>query len=135
MLAVFALLAGTATTFSVATPLLSAALTRLIGVSDSKELTIGILAVICMVYAAAVIKSVKGVSWLANACMTLFGVLLVFVLIFGGQAGYILEAGWTSLGKMTWSFISMATYTDALGETGFAQNWTIFYWAYWWDLL
>lgn len=131
LLAVFALLAGTATTFSVATPLLSAALTRLIGVTDSKKLTIGILAVICMVYATAVIKGVKGVSWLANACMVLFGALLLFVLIFGGQAGYILETGWTSLVNMMRSFIRMATYTGTPGEAGFAQNWTIFYWAYW----
>ena len=28
-------------------------------------------------------------------------------------------------------FPSMATYTDALGENHFPENWTIFYWAYW----
>lgn len=131
VLAVFALLAGTATTFSVATPLLSALLTQLLGVSDSKFLTIGILAVICFVYAAAVIRGVKGVSWLANACMALFGVLLLFVLLFGGQAGFILETGLTSLGRMAQSFFTMATYIDPLRKNSFALDWTIFYWAYW----
>ncbi len=131
VLAVIALIAGTATTFSVATPLLSAALTSLIGVPDSKYLTIAILVIICLVYTFAVMKGIKGVSWLANACMWLFGALLVYVLIFGGEARYIIETGFTALGNMVQNFIGLSTWTDALRTSSFPQNWTIFYWAYW----
>lgn len=127
VLAVFALIAGTATTFSVATPLISAAITRLLGVADSKYLTIFILAAICLVYTLAVLRGVRGVSWLANACMGLFGALLVYVLIFGGETGFILSTGLRSLGNMVARFLPFALYYD----TDFAQNWTIFYWAYW----
>ena len=49
VLAVFALIAGTATTFSVATPLLGAALTTILGIPASKFITIGILVVTCIV--------------------------------------------------------------------------------------
>ncbi|MBQ3393143.1 MAG: BCCT family transporter [Lachnospiraceae bacterium] len=131
VLAVFALIAGTATTFSVATPLLSAALTNLFGTADSKFVTIGILVVTCIVYTTAVMKGIKGVSWLANACMYLFGALLVYVLLFGGEARYIIETGFSALGNMTQNFIVLSTWTDALRETNFPQNWTIFFWAYW----
>lgn len=131
VLAVFALIAGTATTFSVATPLLSAVLTRLLGVTESKYLTIGILAFICIVYVTAVMRGIRGVSGLAGACMALFGALLIFVLLFGGQTGYIFETGLASFGKMAQNFLEMATYTDPMRETGFARNWTVFYWAYW----
>lgn len=127
VLAVFALIAGTATTFSVATPLISAAITRLLGVADSKYLTILILAAICLVYTLAVLRGVRGVSWLANACMGLFGALLVYVLLFGGETGFILSTGLRSLGNMVARFLPFALYYD----TDFAQNWTIFYWAYW----
>ena len=131
ILAVIALIAGTATTFSVATPLLSLALTTLFGIPGSKFMTIAILIVICLVYTIAVLKGIKGVSWLANACMALFGVLLGYVLILGGQPVYIIETGFSALGNMMQNFIVLSTWTDPLRETNFPQNWTIFFWAYW----
>lgn len=131
VLAVFALIAGTATTFSVATPLLSEALTTLFGLPGSKFVTIAILAVTCFVYTFAVMKGIRGVSWLANACMYLFGALLVYVLVFGGEARYIIETGFSALGSMVQNFIVLSTWTDALRTSSFPQNWTIFYWAYW----
>ncbi len=131
VLAVIALIAGTATTFSVATPLLSLALTTLFGIPGSKFMTIAILAVICLVYTIAVMKGIKGVSWLANACMALFGALLAYVLILGGQPVYIIETGFSALGNMMQNFIVLSTWTDPLRTTNFPQNWTIFFWAYW----
>ncbi|MEY8410871.1 BCCT family transporter [Lachnospiraceae bacterium 62-26] len=131
ILAVIALIAGTATTFSVATPLLSAAVTSLAGIPDSKFLTIGILVIICIVYTVSVMKGMKGVSWLANVCMWLFGILLLYVLVFGREARYIIETGFTAVGNMVQNFIGLSTWTDALRTSSFPQNWTIFYWAYW----
>ena len=131
VLAVIALIAGTATTFSVATPLLSLALTTLFGIPGSKFMTIAILIVICLVYTIAVLKGIEGVSWLANACMALFGALIVYVLVFGGQPVYIIETGFSALGNMLQNFIALSTWTDPLRETNFPQNWTIFFWAYW----
>ena len=131
VLAVFALIAGTATTFSVATPLLGAALTTILGIPASKFITIAILVVTCIVYTICVMRGIKGISWLANLCMYLFGALLLFVLVFGGEARYILETGFSALGNMTQNFIVLSTWTDALRSTFFPQNWTIFFWAYW----
>ena len=131
VLAVIALIAGTATTFSVATPLLSLSLTHMLGLPDSKFVTIGILVVTCVVYTVCVMRGIKGVSWLANVCMYIFGALLLFVLIFGGQAKYIVETGFSALGNMVQNFIVLSTWTDALRSSSFPQNWTIFYWAYW----
>ncbi len=131
VLAVFALIAGTATTFSVATPLLSNALTHLIGVESSKFVTIGILSVTCIVYTTAVMRGMRGVSWLANLCMCLFGVLLAYVFVFGGKAQYIVETGFSALGNLVQNFIGLSTYTDPLRDSTFVQDWTVFYWAYW----
>lgn len=131
VLAVIALIAGTATTFSVATPLLSASITTLIGVPDTKYLTIAILLVICLVYTITVVTGMKGVSYLANVCMYVFGVLLLYVLIFGGKARYSLETGFSAIGNTIQNFFGLSTYTDPLRKNSFAQNWTIFYWAYW----
>ena len=74
--AVFALLAGTATTFSLATPLLSMALSRVLGIPENNFLTIGILVIICVVYTMAVYFGMQGIAKLAASCVYLFFGLL-----------------------------------------------------------
>jgi BCCT family betaine/carnitine transporter len=61
----------------------------------------------------------------------MFFSLLIIILLIGGRAGYIIETGFESLGRMVQNFISLATYTDPLRENNFPQDWTIYYWAYW----
>ena len=73
----------------------------------------------------------KGISLLARSCIYLFFALLTFVLIFGGEARYIIETGFSALGRMVQNFFELATFTDPERTTSFPQNWTIFYWAYW----
>lgn len=131
LIAVFALLAGTATTFSLATPLLSMALSEVTGLPESNLLTIAILVIICVVYTITVYFGMKGIAKLAASCTYLFFGLLLYVLIGGGEARYTIETGITAIGNMTQNFIGMATWTDALRTSSFPQNWTIFYWAYW----
>ena len=131
VLAVFALVAGTATTFSLATPLLGNAITDLFGIGASKWITIGILLVVCLVYTNSVMHGMRGVQFLSKLCMYVFFALLAYVLIFGGFARYTVETGFSAIGNMLQNFIGLSTYTDPNRTTNFAQNWTIFYWAYW----
>ena len=129
--AVFALLAGTATTFSLATPLLSAAVSRLFGLPQNHLLTIAILVIICITYTVTVCFGMKGIAKLAASCSYLFFALLAYVLIGGGKPRYIIETGITALGSLAQNFITLSTWTDSLRTSSFPQNWTIFYWAYW----
>ena len=132
LLAVFALLAGTATTFSVATPLMAAIIGRLFHFAvDRTTINVIILLITCTVYTYSLLHGFKGISYLANACIYMFFGLLAFVFAFGGQARYIIETGFTSLGTMIQNFIGLSTYTDPLRTSNFPQNWTIYYWAYW----
>ncbi len=131
LIAVFSLLAGTATTFSLATPLLSAAINRVFGVPLSIGLTIMILLLIAFIYTLTVWFGMKGIAKLAMYCSYLFFFLLTYVLIGGGETVYIIETGISAMGNMVQNFIGLATWMDPLRETSFTQNWTIFYWAYW----
>ena len=131
ILAVVALIAGTATTFSVATPLLGSALTTLFGIEYSKWVTIAILLITCGTYTTSVMIGMKGVNNLSKICMVLFGTLLIYVLVVSGKAVYILENGFYSLGLVVQNFPVLSTYTDPLRENSFPQNWTMYYWAYW----
>lgn len=132
LLAVFALLAGTATTFSVATPLMAGIVEELFHIDISRTVvTIIILLLTCAVYTYSLLHGFKGISILAKVCIYMFFGLLAFVLMFGGQARYIVETGVTALGTMVDNFFTLSTYTDPQRTTSFPQNWTIYYWAYW----
>lgn len=135
LFAVVGLLAATATTFSLTTPLLSAVISKITGLQDSKGLSIFMLCLIAAVFMLAVLFGMKGISWLANSCVWLF-IALLCVFFFCGPTQYIVETGITAMGNMAQNFLKMSTWMDPLrlsgdGVTGFAQNWTIFYWAYW----
>ena len=132
LLAVFALLAGTATTFSVATPLMSIIIRNLLGISlDRNIITIAIIFLTCAIYTCSLLHGFKGISILAKLCIYMFGGLMAFVLLAGGEGKYIIETGLESFGRMVQNFISLSTYTDPLRETNFPQDLTIYYWAYW----
>lgn len=127
LLAVFALLAGTATTFSIATPLMAEIIKVLFHVEISRTLiNIIILIITCIVYTYSLLHGFKGISILANGCIYLFFGLLAAVLIFGGNARYILENGIQSLGIMIQNFVTLSTFTDPLRTSSFPQNWTIY---------
>lgn len=132
LFALFALLAGTATTFSVATPLLAAIIVKLFGITISRTVvTVIILVITCAVYTYAVLHGFKGISFLAKLCIYLFFGLLLIVLLIGGQGKFIIENGFQSLGKMLQNFIELSTFTDPGRTSNFPQDWTIYYWAYW----
>lgn len=131
IIAILAMLAGIATTFSLATPLLSAAICEVAGVSDSIMLTILLLVVIAVIYTLAVWFGMKGISKMAKWCIYFFFAFLAYVLFLGGETRYILETGFQSIGNLMQNFIGLSTTLDPLRETSFPQNWTLYYWAYW----
>lgn len=132
LLAVFALLAGTATTFSVATPLMASIIENLFHIQMSRTfITVMILIITCIVYTYSLLHGFKGISLLAKACIYLFFGMIAFVLVFSGDAIYIIETGIASFGKMVQNFFELSTFTDPLRTSNFPQNWTIYYWAYW----
>lgn len=133
--AVVGLLAGTATTFSLATPLLAGAAARVLQIKETKFLSILILLVIGVVFMAAVLWGMKAIAYLASICVALF-VILAGIFFFCGPKVYLIETGVTAIGTVVQNFVHMATWMDPLrisgdGVNGFPQTWTVFYWAYW----
>ena len=135
IVSVVGFLGGTATTFALATPLMTNALNRLLGMSADKSITIALLLVNGAIFTLAVLFGMKAISYLALACVAVFSTLLAYV-FFLGPSRFIIESGVSGIGNMVQNFIGMSTWTDPLrltgdGVSGFPQQWTIFYWAYW----
>lgn len=77
----------------------------------------------------------KAISKLAVICVGIFIILLGVFFIFGPKR-FIIESGISGIGNLIQDFLHMSTWTDPIratgdGNSGFPQNWTIFYWAYW----
>ena len=104
--AVIGLLAGTATTFSLATPLLSEALASLLGIESSKAISIFSLCVIGLVFMVAVLKGMKAISYLANFCVIVFILLAAWFFLFGPKI-YLIETGITAIGTVINNFFSI----------------------------
>ena len=131
IIAIFAVVCATATTFSLATPLLTKAMGTVFGFEVTTAVTILVLLLICAIYTSAVLFGIRGISKLAGICSYFFFGVLLYFLFLGGETRYIIETGMQSLGNMVQNFIGLSTYMDPLRETGFAQAWTVYYWAYW----
>lgn len=135
IVSVVALLLATSTTFSVATPLLSSALSQIFGVQDSTVMTVIVLGIIALLYTSAVLSGFKGISKVSSICVGLF-LLLVAIFLFNDNFRFIIENAVNSLGNLVQNFTRMSTWTDPArlsgnGITGTPQDWTVFYWAYW----
>ena len=129
--AIVALLCGSATTFSLATPLMSDAICHVLNIPHSPAIAAIFLLIIALVYTIAVVLGMKGIQSLASLCTYFFFALIAYFLIFGGEIRYILETSFQSVGNLIHNFIPMTTYMDPLRQNSFPQNWTIYYWAYW----
>ncbi|MDR2767264.1 MAG: BCCT family transporter [Treponema sp.] len=135
IVAIIGFIGGTATTFATATPLISEAINTIFGLALGKSLTIIILLIIGLVFTGAVLFGMKAIAHLAVFNVAAFALLLSWVFILG-PSRFIIESGVSGVGNVLQNFIGMATWTDPLrltgdGVTGFPQQWTIFYWAYW----
>lgn len=128
LIAIFALIAGTATTFSMSMPLLSQTVGVLFGIRQVKQLSIILICVVVSIYLIASVIGMKAISRLSTICYVFFIGLLLYVLLFSGSFSYIVDAGVQAVGNLTQNFIGMATTTHS---HGFTQNWTIYYWSYW----
>lgn len=131
VIAIFAIVCATATTFSLATPLLTKAMGSVFGFEVTTGVTIIVLLLIFSIYTITVLFGVQGISRLAEICSYLFFAILFYFLFLGGETRYIMETGFQSLGNLAQNFIGLSTYMDPARENGFAQNWTVYYWAYW----
>jgi len=136
IIAIVSLIAGTSTTFSVTAPLMTGIISKLFNIPYSDFIAVLLLVIIAGMYAASVLTK-NGIEKVAKITTILFSFLIALFFVLGNSR-FIIEIGLQGLGNMLQNFFSMATWTDPLRAsngggttTGFPQDWTIFYWAYW----
>lgn len=128
LIAIFSLIAATATTFSMSLPLLSAAVKAMVGISNIKLLSVALIILIVVIYLIASIIGMKAISRLSIIAFTFLGLLLMFILFDSGSFGFTVISSAKAVGNLIVNFIPMAATVE---DKSFTQNWTVYYWAYW----
>ena len=128
---ILGLLAGQACTLYFGTPMICEILHRVFGVERSFGLTIVIMCVVTMIFMVTswvgLGKGMKNVSaYTAYAAIA----IAIFFLV-AGPTLYELKHSTQMIGYQLQNFIEMSTWTDPIGNSGFPEAWTAFYWAWW----
>lgn len=131
VLIVLGIIGGAATSLGVGVPLVSAMIARLTGAPDALWLKGVVLVAWTLLFGTSCYRGLKGgIRVLADINMVLAIVMIAFVLL-AGPTVFILSLSTNSVGLLLDHFFQMALYTDPVSKSGFPEDWTVFYWAWW----
>ena len=118
------------TTVGIGTPVLGELLSDLTGIPNSFALKIGVIIIFCVFFTLSTSKSIaKGMGKISDFNIWLAILFFAYVLVVG-DTSFILNNITMAVGTNIREFVRMSFNSDAIMQTGFVQNWTIFYWAW-----
>ncbi len=128
---IIALVGGAGTSLGLATPMIAACIGALFGTTSSAALNAAVAFVSVSMFAVSVYLGLdKGIKRFSDLNVAIAALFAGFVLIVGPTL-FSLKLGTNSLGLMVQEFIRLSTWTDPILESGFLEDWSIFYWAWW----
>lgn len=131
LLFILALVGGTGTSLGLGTPMVAACISEVLGIEQTFGLQVTILLVCVTLFAASVYLGLeRGIKPLSDGSILAAIVLLAFILIVG-PTNFLLRTGTNSIGLMLENFVRLNTWTDPVARTGFIEDMTVFYWAWW----
>lgn len=131
ILFIFGLVGGVGTSLGIGIPMVSAVASDIFDVERGLALDTAILIGLTIVFSASVSAGLdKGIKRLSDINLILATALLAFFL-FVGPTSFIINQTFDSMGVMLQNFMEMSLHTGAGNSDSFAQDSTIFFWAWW----
>ena len=130
-LVIIGIIGGAGTSIGLGVPLVAEFFGSLTGVESGITLNLAVLAVWTLIFGTSVYRGLKaGIRRLADINIFLAVFVVVFVLL-AGPTVFILSLSVNSVGLMLNNFVHMSFWLDPVEKSGFPEDWTIFYWAWW----
>ena len=130
IIVIFCTLGGLGVSLGLGIPVISGGIHRVTGIEVTFGMRVIIVIVIAIIFSwSSFVGTGRGMKFLSDNTVKLLGVFCAFIFIFG-PTSFIQKLFVSSLGYMTEWWPRMATYTDPIGNSGFAENWTIFFIAF-----
>lgn len=131
ILAIFAVLFGVATALGIGALQLNGGLNYVFGIPNASTVQVIIIAVLTVAFMISAATGIsKGILYLSLLNMGIAVALLVFVLL-AGPTVFLLNTFTQSLGQYFGNFAQMSFRSSAFDNSKWAENWTLFYWAWW----
>ncbi len=131
LLFMIAMIGGAATSLGFTAPMIAALIARLLDMEPGFGLQVAVMLLCASLFATSVWLGLrKGIRTLSDINLVLALALLVYILIVGPTA-FLLKTSLNSVGLMATNFLRMNFWTDPFTESGFVEDWTVFYWAWW----
>ncbi|WP_035249879.1 BCCT family transporter [Desulfitobacterium hafniense] len=128
---IIGLVGGLGTTLGTVVPMIAAVTANMLGVEDSMTVKVGVTLVIAAVFGYSAYSGLNsGIKKLSELNSWLCMGLLAFVML-AGPTLFMLSLYVDSIGVWATNFLRMSLYTDPITKSGFPQDWTVFYWAWW----
>ncbi len=125
------LVGAAATGVGLSAPLINASISRFAGIPEEDYMSMITVVLGTLLFAASVYAGIdRGIKRLSNLNVVMALLFLAFVLVTGPTL-FILKSTTDAIGLTIQNFVRMMTWTDPLTDSGFVENWTIFYWAWW----
>ena len=135
ILVVVGLFGGLGTSLALGVPLVTSLVSEVFDIQLTLGLEITVVLGWTLIFTLTVFSGLeKGMSKLADM-NTYLGIFLLLFIFFAGDMIETIDLFLNSLGLLSRDFIRMSLWTDPIAHTGFVENWTVFYWAWWGSLL
>lgn len=132
-IAVFATVAGVATSLGIGATQINGGLNYLFGIPNNFLVQFILIAVVTILFLVSSWSGLgKGMKYLSNSNMVLAGLLMLFVL-FAGPTVLIMNSFTDSIGQYIQNIVQMSFRLTPyeLEKREWINGWTIFYWAWW----
>lgn len=131
ILAVFATVAGVATSLGLGTLQINGGLSYLFGIPSGVIVQFTIIAVITVIYIWTAVSGIeKGMALLSNINLAL-AALIVLLVILVGPTVKMINLFTNSMGVYINQFVQESLRIEAFGDNSWINGWRIFYWAWW----
>lgn len=131
ILAVFATVAGVATSLGLGTLQINSGLNYVFGIPNTQFVNILIIAVITVIYIWTAVTGIeKGIALLGDINLYLALALMVVSFLVGPKL-LTMNALSDGLGSYINNFFADSLHLNLLGDNSWINGWTVFYWAWW----
>jgi len=128
---IFAAVGSISITAGTSASTVAAGIADLVGIPSSFALTVMVLLGVAILYSASSLIGIeKGMRKISDFNVYFCMALLLFILLVG-PTGAMINSIINAVGLMGSEYVRMSLWTDPIAQTGFPQDWTAFYWIYW----
>ncbi len=131
VLAVFATVAGVATSLGMGTLQINSGLKYLFNIPETQTVQVMIIAVVTVIFIWTAVSGIdKGIKVLGDINLVLASALLLLTFIIGPTLTSV-NSFINGLGSYMGDFIHQSLHIEPFGDNTWLSGWTIFYWAWW----